>query len=336
MCERYLGDHAGGGGEDSAGFDVFPDWDSALSYSVNCVVANGYAEKAVQRAAARLPSGLLGSDRDVCVSRAGRLLVEGLLRGDVFEPTLDHAGERELVFCWIASCVRDVLGVYAARLINCLVAPPGFGKSLENMLGEDVYLNRARMYVLESGGVYFNRSLDQRRSLHDDFGTGDLRDMSNGTYVGRLDDEVISDRLMELKLCLLMLVQDVDAEGLGLVRGVSSKDGLYGGGDGWDVSSLDYDVIGSNYIYLDAVKDSVFHEHYLVSLRVGRSQVPWGDFIYNSGRSVTYVENGLLTTSGLERLQTMVTAVETLPDFPSDMFRLAREAAESVQSSLPV
>ena len=335
MSERYPGDHAGCG-EDLGSFDVFPDWDSALSYSVNCAVANGYAEKAVQRAAARLSLGLLGSDRDVCVSRAGRLLVEGLLRGDVFEPTLDHVGERRLVFCWIASCVRDVLGAYAARLINCLVAPPGFGKSLENMLGEDVYLNRARMYVLESGGVYFNRSLDQRRSLHDDFGTGDLRDMSNGVYMGRLDDRVVSDRLMELKLRLLMLVQDVDAAGLGVVRGVSSQDGLYWGGDGQDVSYLDYDVIGSNYIYLDAVKDSVFHEHYLVSLGVGRSQVPWGDFIYNSGRSVTYVENGLLTTAGLERLQTVVAAFETLPDFPSDMFCLAREAAESVQSSLPV
>ena len=150
MGEGYSGDHAGSG-ENSAGFDVFPDWDSALSYSVNCAVANGYAERVVQRAAARLSLGLLGSDRDVCVSRAGRLLVEGLLRGDVFEPTLDHAGECELVFCWVASCVRDVLGLYAARLINCLVAPPGFGKSLENMLGEDVYLNRARMYVLESG-----------------------------------------------------------------------------------------------------------------------------------------------------------------------------------------
>ena len=127
MGEGYSGDHAGSG-ENSAGFDVFPDWDSALSYSVNCAVANGYAEKAVQRAGARLSLGLLGSDRDVCVSRAGRLLVEGLLRGDVFEPTLDHAGERELVFCWIASCVRDVLGALCCPSDQLSGRPAGFRK----------------------------------------------------------------------------------------------------------------------------------------------------------------------------------------------------------------
>ena len=336
MPEIYPEDHVGGG-EDPSGFGLFPDWDSSLSYSANGVVANRYSEMAIRRAAARISLSVpLGSDRDVCVSRAGRLLVESFLRGDFFEPTLDHAGERQMVFCWIAGCVRDVLGAYAARLINCLVAPTGFGRSVENLLGEDVYLNRARMHVLESGGAYFNRPLDKRRSLHDDFGTGDLRDMSTGLYMGQLDDAVVLDRLMELKLRLLMLVQDVCAEGFGEVGSLDPKDGLYERIGGLGVSSLDYDVVCSNYVYLDAVKDSVFHEHYLACLRVGRSQALWGDFVYNSGRSVAYVENGLLTTSGLERLRAVVIAVETLPDFPSDLFCGAREAAESIQKSLPV